>query len=86
MIDNYMKLHPNAQKEKVGILLMETESGKIMREPGYGAEGLDYAEKAGKSYVPVIYELGADLSNSHVELPKQNRENTIDTIFSNLAA
>ena len=86
VIDNYMKLHPNAQKEKVGILLMETESGKIMREPGYGAEGLDYAEKAGKSYVPVIYELGADLSNSHVELPKQNRENTIDTIFSNLAA
>ena len=67
--EEYLKLHPEANKDKLGILyLVFNDEEEILGEVGYREEALEYVPSAGLIIVPVIYEVGVDLKDARLEL------------------
>lgn len=64
----YSAMHPSVKKEELGILLMEVDrnSGAIIGEPGSGVDGLQAPAQQGKTFVPVVYEVGIDLRGARL--------------------
>jgi len=67
--EEYLKLHPTAKKDKIGILyLVFDDNNKVLGEVGYRDEGLDYVAKKGLKIKPVIYELGANIKDAYAKI------------------